>query len=63
MRTITPASLDDAADIARAIDQPRIIRRELREAGATSAAKAVARACKSVEGANRHVQHRLQRTR
>lgn len=63
MRLIQPAGEADAQKIARAISALREARRLLGEAKARMAAKAVARALKSAEGAARHVCHRIARSR
>jgi alkylated DNA nucleotide flippase Atl1 len=62
MRPIAPATADDAATIAAATDKLREARDLLRLAGAPRAAKAVARALKSADGAGRHVAHRVRRS-
>ena len=62
MRTIRPATDHDVATIAAATDKLREARDLLRHAGAPRAAKAVARAIKSAEGAHRHAGHRARRT-
>lgn len=63
MRLIQPAREADAEAIASAIAALREARRLLGDAKARMAAKAVARALKSAEGAARHVRHRIARTR
>ena len=62
MRTIKPGTATDAAAIAHSITRLREARSLLREAGALTAAKAVARALKSADGARRHVGHRIRRS-
>lgn len=63
MRLIQPAAEADAETIASAIAALREARRLLRDAKARMAAKAVARALKSAEGAARHVRHRIARSK
>lgn len=62
-RKIKPATLVDVDSVDHAIVLLRDARRALVEAGATTAAKAVARALKSAEGAHRHTWHRYHRTK
>lgn len=62
MRQIQPADEADAETIATAIAALREARRLLGDARARMAAKAVARALKSAEGAARHVRHRIARS-
>lgn len=62
MRTIRPATANDAATVASATDKLREARDLLRLAGAPRAAKAVATALKSAHGARRHLDHRLRRS-
>lgn len=63
MRPITPATDADAAGVRAAIAKLREARDLLRVAAAPAAAKAVARALKSADGARRHVDHRIRRRR
>lgn len=60
-KLIKPLPQTDVNNIGIAINDLRIVRERLVFAGAPRAAKAVARALKSVEGAMRHAQHRKMR--
>lgn len=62
MRSITPATEADVSAITSSLQFLRKARTALRGAGARTAARAVDRALKSAEGAQRHARHRLQRT-
>lgn len=62
MSAIRPATEQDATAILTSIDCLQEARNLLRQAGASKAARAVATAMKSAEGAERHVRHRNRRT-
>lgn len=62
MSAIRPATEQDATAILTLIDCLREARNLLRQAGASKAARAVATAMKSAEGAERDVRHRIRRT-
>ncbi|MDO7837605.1 hypothetical protein Q4610_21465 [Sphingobium sp. HBC34] len=62
MSAIRPATEQDATAILTSIDCLREARNLLRQAGASKAARAVATAMKSAQGAERHVRHRIRRT-
>lgn len=57
-RTLKPITASERREIDAAIVDLRRARDLLRQAGATQAAKYVARALKSAEGARRHADHR-----
>ncbi len=61
MRTIRPATAIGAAQIESALMRLRHARRLLRFADCPRAVRAVSIALKSVEGAQRHMRHRVAR--
>ncbi len=63
MRRIRPAMPADLKRTNQAIDHLRAARDVLRQAGCPRAAAATMRALASAEGARRHVDHRITRSR
>ncbi|TXI80678.1 MAG: hypothetical protein E6Q40_14585 [Cupriavidus sp.] len=63
MRRIASATPENGQAIAIAIERLREARKLLRNAGARNAAAAAGKAISSAEGAARHVQHRIRRSK
>lgn len=63
MRRIASATPENGQAIAIAVERLREARKLLRDAGARKAAAAAGQAISSAEGAARHVQHRIRRSR
>ncbi len=63
MRRIASATPENGQAIAIAVERLREARKLLRAAGARKAAAAAGQAISSAEGAARHVEHRIRRTR
>lgn len=62
MRTIKPATRDNAVCLGNAIEAMKKARHWMRAAECPKALEALQEALKSAEGAKRHMQHRLNRT-
>lgn len=63
MRRIASATPENGQAIAIAVERLREARKLLRNAGARNAAAAAGKAISSAEGAARHVQHRIRRSK
>lgn len=63
MRSLRPATTDDLDKLTAAIDHLRTARNLLTEVKAPRAVAAVRRALVSTEGAGRHLEHRIRRSR